>query len=116
MKLAQLTYLLSIVIFAGSAMLAVWVKYKKILRKYEMLLLVVVSLFIPFAAVEYFALKWGAWSYNPDKTSNVYFGSALETYIFAICVALVLGAVTVVHATVHDKRLKARKQSRRSHS
>lgn len=103
MKLQQLTYLFSIVIFAGTTILVKWHRDKRILKKYELVILAVMAISLPFAVTDYFALKWGAWSYNSAHTLNVNYGTKLETYIFSAAVACIMALVTIASAARIDR-------------
>ncbi len=59
MKIEHLAYFFSILIFGGAAILHSWKIRKKMLKKYEIIILFMVAISIPFTAVDYFALKWG---------------------------------------------------------
>lgn len=117
MKLSQLTYLVSIVLFCGSAIAALLYKLTKkeqrVLKKNEWVLFWLVVLAVPFTAVEFFALKWHAWHYYSEQTLDVAFGAQLETYIFAITVTIVLAVATLLSASRIDTARKKKNSSKR---
>ena len=114
----HLNYLFSIIIFAGTATLIVWHKRTRLLKKYEVVLVFLVSVSVPFASTEYFALKWRAWFYYPLHTLNLQYLAEVESYIFAMFVTLFCASVTIIYALKVDKKadLYARKRSHKRRS
>lgn len=110
MKLGQLTYIFSIFLFSGTFVLAKWHKDKKILKKYELVILLVILFFLPFTAFDYFALKWGAWFYNPQRTLDIKLSAEIETYLFAVGVTCSMAIVAIASAVRVDRSLKVKKK------
>lgn len=108
MKLQQFTYLFSIIIFGGFYIWARWKSRKRALKKYEVVVLFMVAVSLPFTLVDFFALKWGAWVYSPERTLNVKFAAPLETYIFSAVVVFIISTSTLASAMVIDKKSKRR--------
>lgn len=92
-------YLLNILFFAGLTNVAIWARYHHILRQYSRLILVYVVLTLPLAVLDGLALRWGAWSYNPDRTLGLtILGAPLETYFFMILVGAAVSCGTIILA------------------
>ncbi|MBI5906577.1 lycopene cyclase domain-containing protein [Candidatus Saccharibacteria bacterium] len=108
MKLEQYTYLLSIMVFVGTPLLVKWKRAKKELKRYEIILLILVLLSILFTTTDYFALKWGAWHYNPERTFNKQVATEIETYIFAAAVCFIVASATLTFA-VYEDRIRRKK-------
>lgn len=91
------SYLILMLIFAGSPVLLEFIfgyhffkPYYKAIKK-AVLIVVVITPFI-----EFFALKWKAWEYNPEKNLGIFIiNSPVETVIFAVLISLAVAfAVT----------------------
>jgi len=98
MVFGQLSYLITTVIFAGGAALIVWLLAFRHLRKCWKLLSVVVliDLFI-FLILEPTALRWRAWTLNPQLTLNMFLlGAAVESYVYTILVSMAIASATLV--------------------
>jgi glucose dehydrogenase len=102
--LRHFTFLISIFIFAGTAMLLRWRNNKKVLKKYELIFLGMVAFSVPYAGFDYFALKWHAWVYGPESTFSVQFGAELETYLYASAVTFVVVGAVLRSAARVDKQ------------
>jgi len=108
----HLTYLASILLFCGVAWLVLWQKYKKILQRDRFVLVIIVALGLLFATPEYFALRWGAWYYNPQRTLGVHYITELESFGFSAGIFLCLAAITLVSADRFDSSMKVQKRRR----
>jgi hypothetical protein len=103
MKLSQLTYIFSVILFCGPVLLFLWEKDRRILKKYELILFIMILISLPVAATEYFAMRWRAWFYYPDKTLNIQFGAQLDTYFLGMAIFVMMAALTLVFAANVDK-------------
>lgn len=110
MKLSQLSYLFSIIIFCGPILLLIWKREARILKKYEITLLATVIISLPIAVAEFFALKWGAWKYFPDGVLDFKLGAQLESYLFWIAFILMAGSITLILAAKQDKQFRAKRR------
>ena len=55
--------------------------------------------------MEYVALTWRTWTYNPERTLHkTFFGAEVETYLFIILVSLVVSIATLVYANREDRK------------
>lgn len=113
MNIDHLKYLFTIIIFAGSVLLILWARDKRILRRYELVILPVVAISVPFAATDWFALRWHAWYYYSQNTLDIKFITELETYIFAAAITACVACATVVFATREDRLRKKRRHTKK---
>ena len=91
------SYLITILIFAGAAVLIEWTLGFKKLKKYAKIIGVVVILgLIGTLIAESVALDWRTWFYSQGKSFSIYFGAALETLIYAVFVAVAVSSATLV--------------------
>lgn len=65
------------------------------LKKYEIVLLILIAISLPMAMADYFAIRWGAWQYNPATTFNIHLPGELETYLFAVAVTIIIASSTL---------------------
>jgi lycopene cyclase domain-containing protein len=110
----HLTYLLTILVFCGIPWL-IMLKYReRVLKKYEIVILVVVIIGILFSATDYFALRWGAWYYDPSKTLNVHFLTEIETYLLGAGTSLEVASATLIWASFVDRKSKKKVINKKS--
>jgi len=51
------------------------------------------------------ALNWRTWFYSHDKTFGIYLGgAALETFIYAVFVAVAIASATLIWSDYEEKR------------
>lgn len=112
MKLQNLTYLLSVVVFAGTTALLIWYKNKKVLRRYELILLFLIPMGMLLAMSDFFALEWRAWFYYPDQNLNISFVTPIESYLLAVGIMIFCGAITLVYAAKTDRKTSSLKGAR----
>jgi hypothetical protein len=113
MVFGQLSYLIITVIFAGGAALIVWLLAFRHLRKYWKLLsaVVIIDLLI-LLILEPTALRWRAWTLNPQRTLNVFLlGAALESYIWTILVSISIASATLLWSEYEEAGLPLLKTS-----
>ncbi len=115
----HLSYLATIFVFCGTALLIIYKRQGRILRKHEQLLLLMMALGVPLAAVDYFAIHWGAWNYSAGSTLNIRFATEIETYLFSAGIFATVAAATLVWATQTDaantrNKRKSKRQSPKS--
>jgi len=111
MNLHHFNYIFSIIIFAGTAILIEWHRNKRVLKKYELIILFLAAVSVPFTATDYFALKWHAWFYYPGQNLDIKFITQAETYLFAIAVTVFSATVTLIYAARQDRKLNHRSSS-----
>lgn len=112
----HLTYLFSIFIFAGTAVLLLWRRESIILKRYERIILYVVSLATIWTYADYFSTHWGAWAYIPGQTLNLHFLTEIETYLFDAAVAFVIGGAALIFALHQDRTVELKKNSHKRRS
>jgi lycopene cyclase domain-containing protein len=113
MKLQSFTYILTVAFFISCSVLIAYVRRdRKILLRYEKVILFVILISILYTPFDYFALHWHAWNYSSEGTLNIRFFAEVETYGFAIAVSLILASVTLVIANRIDKQSSAIKAAR----
>lgn len=102
----------------GPCLLVIWKRDRRILKRYELVLLTVVAISIPVTMADWYAMKWGAWEYNPANTVNIHFPAELESYFFSLAVSATIASCTLVLARQVDlksnKRAKKRSNTRNS--
>lgn len=110
----HLTFLLSIPIFCGPALLLIWRREQRVLKKYELVILIMVLLSILFVGpADFSAIHLQAWQYGAGVTSGIYLLTLPETYLFGMAVTAIVAMVTLVYTTRIDReksRAKRRKQ------
>lgn len=105
MKISQLFYLLTILVFGGLGNYILWKRYGKILKKHIKFILLFSTISVIFAYWDAVALRWKAYQYNPDHTLYIrIFGGELETYIFMIVIAAGVCSATIIYADKEDSR------------
>ncbi len=91
------SFIVTIIIFAGTAVLIEWTLAFKRLKKYVKIIGVVATLgFIGTAIAESVALNWRTWYYSQGKTFGIYFGAAAENLIYIIFVAVAVASATLI--------------------
>src|SRR5579872_39445 len=100
----HLEYLFAIFLFLGPAMLVIWRLNARLLKKYEIVLIVLTTISTIGSLTEYYALKWGAWAYFANHTLNLRFYAEIESFVFSACIILSVGMVTLVGASLIDKK------------
>lgn len=99
------SYLATILIFAGTAVLIEWTLAFKKLKKYTKIISIVVGIgLIGTLLAESVALSWRIWYYPQGKSFGIYFGSALETLIYAIFVAVAVAAATLIWSDYEEEK------------
>ena len=97
------SYIITIIIFAGSAVLIEWSLGFKKLKKYTKIIGVVAILgLIGTLIAESVALNWRIWFYSQDKSFGIYFGAALETLIYAVFVAVAVASATLAWSNYEE--------------
>jgi lycopene cyclase domain-containing protein len=102
MSLDKYYYLITDIVFAGSAILIIYHRHKKSFRKHWVFIMDFTLFALPFAYLDRYALKWGAWQYNPAHNLGfLFFGEEIEGYIFMGLVAAAVASYTVANAKVY---------------
>lgn len=97
MDFGHFAYLATDIIVAGGAIVIEYALGFKRLWSYRRVigLMVLFGLLMTIIA-EPFALKWRAWTYNPERTLNIFVGgAALETYLFSILIGVAISSATL---------------------
>lgn len=104
--MSHLYFLFSIVIFAGSANLYLWLKHRQLLKKYVKKSLGFSLLLTPIMCVlDWPATRWGAWSFSSEHVLNYkIFGAELEVYILTFFIASALFNATVIYSRQEDSK------------
>src|SRR6266571_511375 len=91
----HLSYLISIILFAGAAVLIEWLFEFNLLRRYYKTILLGIGISVLLVPAEYVALSVKAWKYSPIHTvAKLFLGAEVETYLYMFFVALaIVGAV-----------------------
>jgi hypothetical protein len=103
-NLHHFSYLFLIIFTLGALVIAEAYKNKRIIRKYESLLLILMLLGAAGSSSEYFALRWHLWTFTAAKSFNIVFGAEVETYIYGILATLLIAIITLASLTTIDRR------------
>jgi lycopene cyclase domain-containing protein len=95
-------YLLTILVFCGIPLTLMWLLYKKELLTYSKVIGTVVLIGAYFALFDYFALRWGAWTYSAKNTLNITLITEIETYLFSAAVFACVASATIISAKMVD--------------
>lgn len=107
----QLSYLITIFIFCGIALLIMYKRRGDMLKKNWGLLLFMTLLGIPLAVMDYFAIEWGAWAYGTAATLHFRLAGELETYLFSAGVFAAVAAATIIWAEKTDIANSSKKRA-----
>lgn len=100
----QFSYLTSILIFAGLAILVVWISGFHLLKKFTKILPVPIIFMLLLTPIEWFALRWKIWSYIPESALNITFlGAELETFVFSLLVATAIASPVIVWSEFEEE-------------
>lgn len=104
--MGHLLYLATLIVFPGAALTVIGLRYRGELRTRLRPTALFAVLAVPLPALtDTFALKLGAWAYNPAHTLNVMLGgTAVETYAFTGVVAFCIFLSVLIWADRQDKR------------
>lgn len=106
------SYLASIVIFAGSAIVLEWTFGFHLLRKFIKLIMLTTCFSLLLVPTEGVALYIKSWRYDPSHTFNILLlGAELETYIFVIFIAVVIASAVIPWTSYEDKGQNIIKQT-----
>lgn len=107
MSIDRYYYLITDIVFAGSAIFIIWHRHRRAFKKHWEFILDFTLFSIPFAYLDRYALKWGAWQYNPTHNLGfTVFGEELEGYVFMALVAMAVASYTVANAKVYGYKSK----------
>lgn len=100
------SYLITILIFAGTAVIIEWTLGFRELKKYAKIIGVIVGIGVSFTLIaEPVALSWRAWFYSQDRTFGIYlFGAALETLVYAIFIAIAIASATLAWSDFEEDK------------
>ena len=98
------SYLATILIFAGAAVLIEWTLGFQKLKKYTKLIGIIVAIWLIGTLIaEPVALNWRTWIYSQDKTFGIYIsGAALETLIYTVFVAIAVASATLAWSNYEE--------------
>src|SRR5205823_541591 len=105
MHFDKYSYLITVFIFAGGAVLIEYLMAFKTLWRFRRIVgLVVLIGIIGTAIAEPIALNWRLWQYNPERTFQIYIlGAALETYLFTLFVGIAVASATLYWMYCEDR-------------
>ena len=100
------SYLITILIFAGLAVLIEWTLGFRKLKKYTKIIGVIAVIGVSSTLIaESVALSWRTWFYSRGMTFGIYiFGAALETLIYAIFVAVAISSATLAWSDFEEDK------------
>lgn len=110
MSLYNFSYLFSIILFCAPVALIVWKLQGRVLKKYELAILVTIIVSLPIVVAEHYALKWKAWEFNPDAVINFRIGGQIESFIFLSSVIIAYGSIVLLLAELVDHRGRKKKK------
>ena len=104
MGLGAFTYLVSVFVFAGGAILIELVLGgAEELRDYRRIVLAMLLLGLPFVSVgESVALHLGIWGYGHASFQYLIFGAEAETYLFFELVVIAIATATLFFSDVEE--------------
>ena len=110
MNFGHLSYLISIIIFAGLAFLLEYKMWNVYFKRYKRILFIFILFSVPVAMIaEFIALKWKTWQYVYSSFSGIIIGSAPETILFLMIVSVVIAIPTLYDADCVDKKISISK-------
>ena len=99
--LAFLLYVIGVLLRRKSAMLS--------RKDWKAIFWTIVIMTAVTGPMEYVALVWRTWTYNPERTlDKIFLGAEVETYLFIILVSLVVSIATLVYANREDRKRNAK--------
>ena len=106
MTLGTFSYLITTLIFAGTAILIEWLLSFKRLKKYAKVIAIITGLGIAFALItEPVALKWRIWFYSQNKVLGIYvLGMPLESLAYVALVAVAIASATLVWSDFEENK------------
>lgn len=112
MNFGTYSYAATVLIFCGLAfslyLIGLFFKRKSMAlspKEWGVILWTVVIMAAISGPMEYIALAWRTWTYNPERTFHtIFFGAEIETYLFIILVSLVVSIATLVYANREDRK------------
>jgi lycopene cyclase domain-containing protein len=104
MDFGHLSYLVTTLVFGGSAVVSQLFLNTDRLVKYTRLLGVIVALGLVATSIgERIAIAWEAWLYSPEFTLDRQFlGAPVESYLFSIFISLAVAFATLVWTEYED--------------
>jgi hypothetical protein len=113
MTFGHFSYTITIILFAGGAILIEWlVAYEQLKKYWKLIGLVVVMDLLILIVLEPTALQWRAWTLSPQLTLNVFFlGAAAETYIYTVLVSIAIASATLLWSDYEEAGLSLTKAS-----
>lgn len=100
------SYLITILIFAGVAVLIEWTFAFKKLKRYTKIIGVIVVIGIVGTLIaEPVALNWRVWAYSPEKSFGIYiFGAAIETLIYVVFISIAISSATLIWSNYEEDK------------
>ena len=107
MLFGRLSYIMTTVIFAGGAVLIEWLLAFRHLRKFWKILRVVVLIdLLILLLLEPPALRWRAWTLNPQRILDVFLlGAAVESYVYTILISIAIASATLLWSECEEAGL-----------
>lgn len=103
---SEYSYLISIIKFAGIAIIIEWVIGYKYLKRFVKKILLIGFLGICITApLEGFALTYKDYSFYPETTFNILvFGAEVETYLFSFLVSISVASATLLIISITQRK------------
>lgn len=115
MNAGKFAYLLTDIIFGGIAIFLIWHRHWRFLKKHWQFILDIAIFSLPFAYFDLFAVRWGAWQFDPERNlGSLIFGEYVEGFLFVALIFVAIASYTIAHAKVYGYKKVA--PSRNSHS
>lgn len=108
MSSSHFLYLLSIALIGLPVLLTIWLKNERVLKKHEMVLLILIIIGFAYGSTEYFAIRWNAWHYFPNHVLGLLFGAQIETYLVGVVGVAIISSTTLVLITAQDRDIRLR--------
>lgn len=101
----KLTYLITLLVFAVSAVSIEWfVGYRKLKKYLKLIGVVVLICLLGGVVADNVAIDWRIWVYHPERFSAVYIlGIPLETYLFIFFVAIAVSTAALTWSDFEDQ-------------
>lgn len=106
MTFGMFSYVITILIFAGTAILIELVFAFRKLKRYTKIIAVIVVIGIVGTLIaEPVALNWRIWVYSPEKSFGIYiFGAAIETLIYVVFVSIAIASATLIWSNYEEDK------------
>lgn len=107
-------YLITIFIFAGSAVLIEWAfGFRKVKKFLKVISLVVIICLLYSIIADPVAVKWKIWQYSSSKTFGIFIfgGMAIETLLYVIFCSVAISTPTLFWGSFEEKNEPIRRKT-----